>query len=176
MDSRFHGNEGVGGAGDGNRTHITSLEGWGSTIELRPRGWQFGDIIHLWALACVVGEGLDSGFRRNDGGVGWRVHLHPPPTARPFDRLRVSGKGRPAAVPPLDSRLRGNGEGGVGMGEWVGWRRDCRGDRPVAPTGIIRVSGGAPPSQPSPVKGEGEKMDSRLRRGNDGLGGGVSRR
>ena len=26
-----------GGAGDGDRTHITSLEGWGSTIELRPR-------------------------------------------------------------------------------------------------------------------------------------------
>ena len=25
------------GAGDGNRTHITSLEGWGSTIELHPQ-------------------------------------------------------------------------------------------------------------------------------------------
>ena len=25
------------GAGDGNRTHTTSLEGWSSTIELRPR-------------------------------------------------------------------------------------------------------------------------------------------
>ena len=25
------------GAGDGDRTHIISLEGWGSTIELRPR-------------------------------------------------------------------------------------------------------------------------------------------
>ena len=25
------------GAGDGNRTHVTSLEGWGSTIELHPR-------------------------------------------------------------------------------------------------------------------------------------------
>ena len=25
-------------AGDGNRTRMTSLEGWGSTIELRPRG------------------------------------------------------------------------------------------------------------------------------------------
>ncbi|CCQ95458.1 hypothetical protein CULT_2640004 [[Clostridium] ultunense Esp] len=24
------------GAGDGNRTHATSLEGWSSTIELRP--------------------------------------------------------------------------------------------------------------------------------------------
>ena len=26
------------GAGDGNRTRMTSLEGWGSAIELRPRG------------------------------------------------------------------------------------------------------------------------------------------
>ncbi len=26
-----------GGAGDGNRTRVTSLEDWGSTIELRPR-------------------------------------------------------------------------------------------------------------------------------------------
>jgi hypothetical protein len=26
------------GAGDGNRTHATSLEGWGSTIELHPHG------------------------------------------------------------------------------------------------------------------------------------------
>ncbi len=25
------------GAGDGNRTRMTSLEGWGSTIELHPR-------------------------------------------------------------------------------------------------------------------------------------------
>jgi hypothetical protein len=27
-----------GGAGDENRTRMTSLEGWGSTIELRPHG------------------------------------------------------------------------------------------------------------------------------------------
>ena len=27
----------LGGAGDGNRNRMTSLEGWGSTIELRPR-------------------------------------------------------------------------------------------------------------------------------------------
>jgi hypothetical protein len=26
------------GAGEGNRTLMTSLEGWGSAIELRPRG------------------------------------------------------------------------------------------------------------------------------------------
>jgi hypothetical protein len=28
------------GAGEGNRTLMTSLEGWGSAIELRPRGGQ----------------------------------------------------------------------------------------------------------------------------------------
>jgi hypothetical protein len=27
-----------GGAGDGNRTRMTSLEGWSSAIELHPRG------------------------------------------------------------------------------------------------------------------------------------------
>jgi hypothetical protein len=27
----------LGGAGEGNRTLMTSLEGWGSAIELRPR-------------------------------------------------------------------------------------------------------------------------------------------
>ena len=29
------------GAGDGNRTHVSSLEGWCSTIELHPRGQSF---------------------------------------------------------------------------------------------------------------------------------------
>ena len=32
------------GAGEGNRTLMTSLEGWGSAIELRPRVWR-GDKI-----------------------------------------------------------------------------------------------------------------------------------
>ena len=27
------------GAGDGNRTHAASLEGWNSTIELHPQSW-----------------------------------------------------------------------------------------------------------------------------------------
>ena len=30
------------GAGDGNRTHATSLEGWGSAIELHPRNPRWG--------------------------------------------------------------------------------------------------------------------------------------
>ena len=32
---------GLVGAGDENRTHMISLEGWGSTIELRPRIFDF---------------------------------------------------------------------------------------------------------------------------------------
>jgi hypothetical protein len=32
----------LGGAGEGNRTLMTSLEGWGSAIELRPRAWRPG--------------------------------------------------------------------------------------------------------------------------------------
>ena len=30
------------GAGDGNRTHVTSLEGWSSAIELHPQGSDWG--------------------------------------------------------------------------------------------------------------------------------------
>ena len=33
---------GKNGAGDGNRTHTASLEGWNSTIELHPRAWPCG--------------------------------------------------------------------------------------------------------------------------------------
>ena len=33
------------GAGDGNRTHTTSLEGWDSTIELHPRSFGTNDIL-----------------------------------------------------------------------------------------------------------------------------------
>jgi hypothetical protein len=36
------GGAGEGGAGEGNRTLMTSLEGWGSAIELRPRGGRAG--------------------------------------------------------------------------------------------------------------------------------------
>ena len=40
------------GAGDGNRTHATSLEGWDSTIELHPRAHQCLSIITM--LARIV--------------------------------------------------------------------------------------------------------------------------
>jgi hypothetical protein len=39
------------GAGDGNRTRMASLEGWGSTIELRPRN-RSGGASHL--PACIA--------------------------------------------------------------------------------------------------------------------------
>jgi hypothetical protein len=41
------------GAGDGNRTHVTSLEGWGSTIELHPRTRQ------SWCLVLVGRRGFE---------------------------------------------------------------------------------------------------------------------
>ena len=39
------------GAGDGNRTHVTSLEGWNSTIELHPH---LTTLIILLQLALFV--------------------------------------------------------------------------------------------------------------------------
>ena len=43
------------GAGDGNRTHATSLEGWNSTIELHPHSGAVDEIrtrdIHLGKVA-----------------------------------------------------------------------------------------------------------------------------
>src|SRR5437868_4759891 len=33
------------GAGGGNRTHVASLEGWNSTIELHPPEWPFVDLV-----------------------------------------------------------------------------------------------------------------------------------
>ena len=43
------------GAGDGNRTHVASLEGWNSTIELHPRNGAVDEIrtrdIHLGKVA-----------------------------------------------------------------------------------------------------------------------------
>jgi hypothetical protein len=59
-----------GGAGDGNRTRVTSLEGWGSTVELRPRA------------VAVYRPGL-------------RV-----PRALEIRRRRVSGKGDSNPRPP----------------------------------------------------------------------------
>ena len=40
------------GAGDGNRTHVSSLEGWCSTIELHPHGLFSLEIISYRKAAC----------------------------------------------------------------------------------------------------------------------------
>ena len=40
------------GAGDGNRTHATSLEGWGSTIELHPQTFATCIILPYHAAGC----------------------------------------------------------------------------------------------------------------------------
>src|ERR1039458_5356330 len=42
-------------AGDGNRTRMTSLEGWSSAIELRPRGMQ-STASYFWAVAASLYE------------------------------------------------------------------------------------------------------------------------
>ena len=53
------------GAGDGNRTHVTSLEGWGSTIELHPRNSEFPRFRPPVAIAELLGGG--SWIRTNVG-------------------------------------------------------------------------------------------------------------
>jgi hypothetical protein len=53
--------EGDGGAGDGNRTRIASLEGWHSTIELLPQ-----DSVGVKNAACRMWwGGKDSNLRRH---------------------------------------------------------------------------------------------------------------
>jgi hypothetical protein len=49
------------GAGDGNRTHVTSLEGWGSTIELHP---------HVQNHQAIP-PNLSTHFHPPPGGGGW---------------------------------------------------------------------------------------------------------
>ena len=58
------------GAGDGNRTHVTSLEGWSSTIELRPRNGAVDEArtrdLHLGKVALYQ----LSYYRVNEGASG----------------------------------------------------------------------------------------------------------
>ena len=49
------------GAGDGNRTHVTSLEGWSSAIELHPQG-SWGACRGIAAIRHRVGRQNASGF------------------------------------------------------------------------------------------------------------------
>ena len=49
------------GAGDGNRTHVTSLEGWNSTIELHPHDIQQKTLYHTEGSLSIA-EGKKSHF------------------------------------------------------------------------------------------------------------------
>ena len=62
------------GAGDGNRTHVISLEGWSSTIELHPQ---------IYLFKMVEGGGFE------------------PPKAEPAD-LQSDPFGRSGTPPKLD--------------------------------------------------------------------------
>jgi integrase len=55
------------GAGEGNRTLMTSLEGWGSAIELRPRGTR----PHAVAYLPHLGWSVASAPRSGRVGYGW---------------------------------------------------------------------------------------------------------
>ena len=50
------------GAGDGNRTHVASLEGWSSTIELHPPVW-------VWTPFTVKSGAVDE-IRTRDIHLG----------------------------------------------------------------------------------------------------------
>ena len=86
------GRRGPHGAGDGNRTRIASLEGWGSTIELHPRGAGLpaarparnlipGRVMHQGASWRTPGPGVIARCHRP--GAGRRLQLR----RRSFVRL-----------------------------------------------------------------------------------------
>ena len=47
-------NRGYNGAGDGNRTHATSLEGWDSTIELHPHANKISVMLKDFSILAVL--------------------------------------------------------------------------------------------------------------------------
>ena len=75
----------VTGAGDGNRTHVTSLEGWGSTIELHPPKAQKLETYYLKQAAFnqppFTGNG-GGGWIRTNVGVRQRVYSPSPLATR----------------------------------------------------------------------------------------------
>ncbi len=91
---------GASGAGDGNRTHVASLEGWSSTIELRPLRMQVG-------AHCARGVGMGQVPDFRAGAAGRHARRAPSP-ARGFVAPR------PATAP---ARRRGRiGGSSVGLG------------------------------------------------------------
>jgi hypothetical protein len=128
------------GAGEGNRTLMTSLEGWGSAIELRPRV--------RWELCLGTGEHgqrTGSGHRRRTvaadrGGlrprgrlVHWRCRISAVMAAgSSWEALRRLGSR------PMDGRLR---IGSTGCGAaWLArllWEQEAAGSNPAIPTTAI---------------------------------------
>ena len=50
------------GAGDGNRTHTTSLEGWNSTTKLHPRIYDFAIISHQSLIVNIYFKKTEKTF------------------------------------------------------------------------------------------------------------------
>src|SRR5829696_1937018 len=63
-------------AGEGNRTPITSLEGWGSTVELHPHGSRSG-----LAIFAVGARGFEPPTPCSQSRCATRL-LHAPPSPR----------------------------------------------------------------------------------------------
>ena len=63
------------GAGDGNRTRVISLEGWGSTIELLPPGKHAGATPTPVIAVMFRGGG---GWIRTNVGVSQQIYSLPP--------------------------------------------------------------------------------------------------
>ena len=80
---------GTGGAGDGNRTHVASLEGWSFTIKLRPRPKHA--CYPPFAVESKVWRGPDDAHRNRSGVPG-----------RDSERSRASAKTswQPASILP----------------------------------------------------------------------------
>jgi hypothetical protein len=79
------------GAGEGNRTLMTSLEGWGSAIELRPRA--------PGQTCFAAGEHRQ---RTGNGDVG----LNPRRSCRPLDGWRYAAEADKPSQGVRDGRLR----------------------------------------------------------------------
>src|SRR5690606_39316856 len=110
------------GAGDGNRTRVASLEDWGSTIELRPRG----------------SRERRSGRRPGDGTAP-TCGRHPSKPRRSRDRARV-GAGRPGRSVRARQYTCPGPPGAAVRGVWRRlvarplWERKVAGSNPVTPT------------------------------------------
>ena len=104
-------------AGEGNRTLTASLEGWGSTIELRPRlinaDWNARSLSAATVQIRSVSRGRQASFRCQ---VGWPVSNFP-----------VGEAGfEPAKAEPPDLQSGPFGHSGIPPCNLSDWSRLCR--------------------------------------------------